>query len=544
MPLSQVNFPHKAPTFGFLPSTGQGSITAVGNVFFVDSGSANAANATANGKRPDKPFSTLDYAVGQCTANNGDMIFVAPGHTETISAALGVNIDVAGVRVIGLGAGSDRPTFSYTATASTMGLTAVNVSIENCIFDLTGIDAVVTGFSISAADVRIADNYFLMADSAGQAVNAITTVAASTRLVVENNIFESPNAGANSAILLDGTPDGVTIRGNRITGAFATGSLANTTGNVATNAAIHDNFIRNDTDGAEAIDFDSAVTGYFNDNRLVTDAIGTAGDFGALTCAGNYYSDDTDTDAGAVPFPETATTGGATISLVADSVGGVAEAAATGAVTATDNLMAYLKQLVTQNGIELDTNTLGAILYGTGGIAAYPAAAAAANAVSLAEVLRYVQDFTAMQTLNRNSSNYFSVTADFTSATWNTIAAHEIATVTGAVHLVILPEVTGTVTSGGSPGMILGDETTTNSLITTGDVTGLATGEWWFDATYTRTVGVTSVRTPLDFVVANGKDIGYTITTAALTGGSIVFHCWWAPIDATGSVAAGAGGVL
>ena len=146
--------------------------------------------------------------------------------------------------------------------------------------------------------------------------------------------------------------------------------------------------------------------------------------------------------------------------------------------------------------------------------------------------------------LNRNSTNYFSVTADFTSATWNTVAAHEIATVTGAVHLVILPEVTGTVTSGGVPAVILGDETTTNSLITTGDITALATGEWWFDTTYTRTVGKRASIDLLDFVIGGGKDVGYTIATAALTGGSIVFHCWWEPIDATGSVAAGAGGVL
>lgn len=224
------------------------------------------------------------------------------------------------------------------------------------------------------------------------------------------------------------------------------------------------------------------------------------------------------------------TVDGATDVSVATTVGRKTDAGVQ-TVGTTGSLMAYLKAILDQ-------------LSGTAGLTAFPVAAAAANAVSLAEVARYIQDRVAGLALNQNSTNYIAVTADFTNATWNTVAAHEILTVTGAVHLIILPEVAGSVTSGGVPGMILGDETTTNSLIATGDVTALATGEWWFDTTYTRTVGLRAQINALDFVVANGKDIGYTITANALTGGSIVFHCWWEPINATGSVAAGAGGVL
>ncbi|HYE76650.1 MAG TPA: hypothetical protein VEI97_01560, partial [bacterium] len=141
--------------------------------------------------------------------------------------------------------------------------------------------------------------------------------------------------------------------------------------------------------------------------------------------------------------------------------------------------------------------------------------------------------------------NYFSVTADFTSATWNTAASHEIATVTGAARLVILPQVTGAPTSAGSAAtLVLGDETTSNSLIASTDAENLAVGEWWFDATDTRTVASRTIYEKLDFLVHNGKDIGYTIGTEALTGGSIKFNVFWEPLDATGHVAAGAGGAL
>ena len=45
---------------------------------------------------------------------------------------------------------------------------------------------------------------------------------------------------------------------------------------------------------------------------------------------------------------------------------------------------------------------------------------------------------TTPQTSSVKLANYFTVTADMTSATWNTQASHEIATVTGLVHIIII----------------------------------------------------------------------------------------------------------
>ncbi len=45
-----------------------------GNVFFVDSGSGTRADDTSHGRDSTKPFSTVDFAIGQCTASNGDII--------------------------------------------------------------------------------------------------------------------------------------------------------------------------------------------------------------------------------------------------------------------------------------------------------------------------------------------------------------------------------------------------------------------------------------------------------------------------------------
>ena len=50
-------------------------------------------------------MTTLDAAVALCAANNGDTIFVAPGHAENLAAANAVDLDIAGITVEGIGNG-------------------------------------------------------------------------------------------------------------------------------------------------------------------------------------------------------------------------------------------------------------------------------------------------------------------------------------------------------------------------------------------------------------------------------------------------------
>ncbi|MBK7406394.1 MAG: hypothetical protein IPJ41_17780, partial [Phycisphaerales bacterium] len=77
-----------------------------GTHFFVHSASGSDSNA---GLMPSQALATLDAAFALCTANNGDVIWVMPGHAETISAAAGIVADIAGVTVIGMGVGAEMP---------------------------------------------------------------------------------------------------------------------------------------------------------------------------------------------------------------------------------------------------------------------------------------------------------------------------------------------------------------------------------------------------------------------------------------------------
>jgi hypothetical protein len=143
--------------------------------------------------------------------------------------------------------------------------------------------------------------------------------------------------------------------------------------------------------------------------------------------------------------------------------------------------------------------------------------------------------------------NYFKLITDFSSATWNTVATHETHVVTGAVRMIVLPQIVTSLAS--ATGTIsFGVETAGTSLIAATAQAALTGGTWWLNATNvgaaTRLGVVTATTGAMDLVVANGADLGLAVATAAFTAGRIDFHTWWVPLDDTGMVTPGLGGTL
>ncbi len=85
-----------------------------------------------SGENPEEPLATLDYAIGKCTASNGDIIIAKEGHAETLTTTAA--LDVAGVTIIGLGSGDARPTFTVNAAINGLLVTAANARIYNLKF--------------------------------------------------------------------------------------------------------------------------------------------------------------------------------------------------------------------------------------------------------------------------------------------------------------------------------------------------------------------------------------------------------------------------
>lgn len=135
-------------------------------VFYVDSFVANT-NANVSGQSWADAYSTIAYAISQCTASRGDIIYVAPRHVETISTAGGIDVSIAGVSIIGMGNGTNRPTISVgTITTATFKVSAANVYISNLRFKAVTAQLLVKMLDVAAGNFTCEDCWFQGASTA------------------------------------------------------------------------------------------------------------------------------------------------------------------------------------------------------------------------------------------------------------------------------------------------------------------------------------------------------------------------------------------
>ena len=272
-----TNFPNGlqsrgVPVEGF---SGIGSpLLTMGNIYHVDSGATTADDDNA-GTNPKQPLATIDGAVGKCTANNGDVILVHPGHSETYSAAGALTLDVAGVTIIGMGVGNSRPTITFdTAATVDIDVTAADVQIHNIIISMNYAD-VVEVFDLSAAGFVVNGCRFVDTATNMNFVDLIkgtTTDNQCDRLEFTNNVVISPDTGNNGIIDIGGDIDGVVFNDNDITLGVANSEaiISVATGKDVTNCRILRNYIyRLNTAGDLLIDADTTDnSGIIAHNRI------------------------------------------------------------------------------------------------------------------------------------------------------------------------------------------------------------------------------------------------------------------------------------
>lgn len=111
------------------------------SIFYVDSGTAGSTGiswATA--------VADVEAATVLCTAAAGDIIVCAPGHAEAMTAADDIDLDKTGIKVVCLGEGNARATFSYTANGEFV-IGADNCAVYNARFIATS-DSVVKAIDV------------------------------------------------------------------------------------------------------------------------------------------------------------------------------------------------------------------------------------------------------------------------------------------------------------------------------------------------------------------------------------------------------------
>lgn len=263
-----------------------------GNIRFAYSG----ATGNGTGVSPTDAYTTVNAAIAACTADNHDIVVVLPGHVETITGAAGCTFasGMTGVTVLGLGKGRQRPKFNYTtAVGASFDVAAARNAIINCVFTMTGFDAVTAGINVTAADFVMEDCEIEFADGTNQATLALLTTASADRMRISNCfIHGSANAGTAAALRIVGG-DSIIVENSVIIGNFTTtlGGIDNAT-TAATNLIIRHNAITNRTASASvAINAQASTTGQIYNNRLSV-VTGTAPIVaaGINLVGGNYYA--------------------------------------------------------------------------------------------------------------------------------------------------------------------------------------------------------------------------------------------------------------
>jgi len=266
-----------------------------GKVFWVDS----VYGSDGNKGTFDRPFATIDYAIGLCTANKGDVIFVKPGHTETIAAADAIDLDVAGVAVIGLGSGDAMPWIKFNNTAATVAIDADQVTLYNLRFHPL-ISAVAIGVNVKAGatDALISGCRFDVDTANTDEFNLSVDIKAGChRTRVENCHFNMTLGGAIAAVKLTGASDLVEIVGNKVWGDYSTACIVGDT-TLSTNLLIDGNLLVNGIGGnvgtEPGIELLTGTTGIVQNNNIVcnlaTKAASIVGD--AVFLFENYYNED------------------------------------------------------------------------------------------------------------------------------------------------------------------------------------------------------------------------------------------------------------
>lgn len=210
--------------WGMVPETTGNIIWVAPSSSYTVEGRSYPASDSNDGLSPERAVLTLDYAIGLCTANAGDVIVLLPGaHSYTATAA----VDVAGITITGIprsspvygsrrNGGPNRNYTSVTSTAHILTVTAADVEVaylhfipaagfagiapsaaadrlyvHDCTFYMVtaantatmGVSITFTGTANSLDDVLIRNCYWHVSDDQGPAVRAAATTL---DLTIEN----------------------------------------------------------------------------------------------------------------------------------------------------------------------------------------------------------------------------------------------------------------------------------------------------------------------------------------------------------------------
>lgn len=252
------------------------SIHGTGQVFYVDVSASNGDGRTwATAKN------ALDDAITLCTSDRGDFIYVAQGHTESYGAVTGFTLNKAGISIIGLGNGDNRPIFSFTNGAGTILTTNAgdNILLENLKF-LATVDSVLICINIvDGTDNVTIRNCVFEAETAAtdEFDESIQIGNACIGTTIDNCVFDMANNDAVAAISSDNDTAHTTIKNCMIMGDYSTAciefaAVASTDLHILDNIMINGDLVGNNGLNSEpCLEIIAATGGFIKGNYFAAD---------------------------------------------------------------------------------------------------------------------------------------------------------------------------------------------------------------------------------------------------------------------------------
>ena len=205
---------------------------------------------TDNRDIAERLVTTLATALSYCRSGLADTVVCLPGHSESVTDATMLTNLVAGTKIIGVGHGSNRPVFRFTATAAQWAISVNDVIFANLYLRLEGANGVVKAIAVTGNDVVFYGNEIQVSSGASNkatiAIEVGTGAAGGDRFVFDSNIMRGVVAGTvTNGLLISNAADGIRIVDNEFMfGATTTNGNVNVAA-AATNLRILRNYLFN-----------------------------------------------------------------------------------------------------------------------------------------------------------------------------------------------------------------------------------------------------------------------------------------------------------
>lgn len=199
---------------------GLGDYSPFAKFWYVDGTNGSDGNT---GKTPNKAFQNLSAAISAVTASRGDVIFVSPNTTITLTSALALS--KIGMRIVGVGQGFFKPQITVNGAVDGLDVTAANITVENFHFTAPETDEATSMINVGAAGFTLRNITGLGSKTAKNFVDCITLASGADDCLLENVDIKNSVVAVNSFLSIEAAIARLKIRNMLAFGDVATAGI-------------------------------------------------------------------------------------------------------------------------------------------------------------------------------------------------------------------------------------------------------------------------------------------------------------------------------